>query len=938
MILAQRRLLLCSSLLSLLLSLLVGCSSRDQAAPPATLGDIKADASLSRTPALLLPPEAVAERYAALLAVTADEQLAQQARYRKADLGTLAVENQLAASGAIDEAALNQQIAAYQELLSRYPSADGNDEVLYQLAKVQALKGDSIAEMATLEQLVSRYPQSARRAEVEFRRGDHLYNEGRYGDGWQAFSTAATLGSGALARNGAYMAGWCQFKRGDLDAAGSEFLALLKLQLGAAPTATVAASDDPALSEDLLRALSLTLLLGDGVVSLDALLDEQSAPAWDHLLYGELAALQASKEFYQPALETYARYGQRHPGAPWAARFDLKALALREQAGFLNQLAEAQAAFVADWGVRSPYWQQADAALRSELQPALDGLQRLLAEDAHARAQSWPKADRAGAQAAWLAAAERYRQLLETSPQASDIAASRFLLADTLLAGGDYQAAATTFAQVAYQDGGAQAAEAGYGAVVASQQRLAATATTDTAALATASSALVDYALKFATTFASDSRAAEVRLLAADTQVKGGDYAAARQTLAPLTLSGAGPERHRALLTEAFAAEALADHVGAEQALAAARPLTQDQALANELRDRQAVAIYRQGEAALAAGERNAAIGHFQRLATSLPTSPFAKQAQYDAATLMLEQQRTAEAVALFESFRLSYPQDPLTATLPAKLATAYAALGQPARAADELERLAALPGDGEAQRNALLLAVTTAGEAGDSARQQRLRQQYLDRYPQPLATAQQLRFELAKGQSGSARTATLTAIVVADRRSSGDASSRALAIEAALLLARDAHQACLVLPISQPLAASVKRKRAALETARGQWQQVLDYRDRRSTAEATYQVAELYAQLASALLSSPPPPGLDELALEEYQFLLEEQAYPFEEKAIATHEANLAHGHDGAVSGGSFTEWMGRSLSRLAELVPGRYRRGESELKPVAGLEGGKS
>ena len=486
---------------------------------------------------------------------------------------------------------------------------------------------------------------------------------------------------------------------------------------------------------------------------------------------------------------------------------------------------------------------------------------------------------------------------------------------------------------MAYQDGGAQAAEAGYGAVVASQQRLAATATTDTTALATASSALVDYALKFATTFASDSRAAEVRLLAADTQVKGGDYAAARQTLAPLTSSGAAPERQRALLTEAFAAEALADHVGAEQALAAARPLTQDQALASELRDRQAVAIYRQGEAALAAGERNAAIGHFQRLATSLPTSPFAKQAQYDAATLMLEQQRTAEAVALFESFRLSYPQDPLTATLPAKLATAYAALGEPARAADELERLAALPGDGEAQRNALLLAVTTAGEAGDSARQQRLRQQYLDRYPQPLATAQQLRFELAKGQSGSARTATLTAIVVADRRSSGDASSRALAIEAALLLARDAHQACLALPISQPLAASVKRKRAALETARGQWQQVLDYRDRRSTAEATYHVAELYAQLASALLNSPPPPGLDELALEEYQFLLEEQAYPFEEKAIATHEANLANGHDG-----TFTEWMGRSLSRLAELVPGRYRRGESELKPLAGLAGGKS
>ena len=67
-------------------------------------------------------------------------------------------------------------------------------------------------------------------------------------------------------------------------------------------------------------------------------------------------------------------------------------------------------------------------------------------------------------------------------------------------------------------------------------------------------------------------------------------------------------------------------------------------------------------------------------------------------------------------------------------------------------------------------------------------------------------------------------------------------------------------------------------------------------------------------------------MELEEYELALEEQAYPFEEKAISTHKSNLE-----LVSRGVYNEWVDKSLQKLAVLVPARYNKPEEE-SPVIG------
>ena len=84
--------------------------------------------------------------------------------------------------------------------------------------------------------------------------------------------------------------------------------------------------------------------------------------------------------------------------------------------------------------------------------------------------------------------------------------------------------------------------------------------------------------------------------------------------------------------------------------------------------------------------------------------------------------------------------------------------------------------------------------------------------------------------------------------------------------------------------------------------------------------MAELYRTLAHDVMSSERPKGLKGDELEEYNSLLEEQVFPFEEEAIKAHELNTARARDGV-----YDEWVQKSYKVLAELKPARY--GKTEL-----------
>jgi hypothetical protein len=67
---------------------------------------------------------------------------------------------------------------------------------------------------------------------------------------------------------------------------------------------------------------------------------------------------------------------------------------------------------------------------------------------------------------------------------------------------------------------------------------------------------------------------------------------------------------------------------------------------------------------------------------------------------------------------------------------------------------------------------------------------------------------------------------------------------------------------------------------------------------------------------------------MEEYELAIEEQAYPFEEKAISVHESNLE-----LMSRGVYNKWIDKSLERLAGFIPARYAKSEEKSAVMTSL-----
>jgi tetratricopeptide (TPR) repeat protein len=158
------------------------------------------------------------------------------------------------------------------------------------------------------------------------------------------------------------------------------------------------------------------------------------------------------------------------------------------------------------------------------------------------------------------------------------------------------------------------------------------------------------------------------------------------------------------------------------------------------------------------------------------------------------------------------------------------------------------------------------------------------------------------------------------------------LAAQATLTLAAPAREQFARIKLVAPLKKSLAEKRSAMEAALKDYTAAADYQVAGVTTAATFESAELYRQLGKDLMSSERPKNLSKEEMEQYDVLLEEQAFPFEEKAIKLHEVNTSRAKDG-----TYDEWVQKSFAALAQLDPGRYGKVEIGVPPVESNQGSR-
>ncbi|MGZ5216926.1 MAG: tetratricopeptide repeat protein, partial [Caldimonas sp.] len=250
---------------------------------------------------------------------------------------------------------------------------------------------------------------------------------------------------------------------------------------------------------------------------------------------------------------------------------------------------------------------------------------------------------------------------------------------------------------------------------------------------------------------------------------------------------------------------------------------------------------------------------------------------------------------------------------------------GHWAGAAREFDRLASTSNDTKIARDALWQAAELYETAGSRPAATKAYERYLARNPQPLEPAVEARWRLAKiarDDGNLTREAALMKdIFNADQNGGGGRTDRTryLGATAALALAEPVAAEYRKVALVEPLQRQLKLKKTKMEEALKAYAVAADYGVADVSTAATYRIASVYRDFGKALMSSERPKKLSKVELEQYNVLLEEQAFPFEEKATELHEVNARR-----AAAGVYDKWVQSSFEALRELRPVRYGKVE--------------
>ncbi len=829
---------------------------------------------------------------------------------------------------------LRSAIKQYKRYLRTHKNTKENELVLYQLAKAYSLLAQPEKEQATLNRLKRAFPHSKYSDEVNFRLGETYFVLNQYRLAGKAYQNIVANHKNSLFYEKAmYKYGWTLFKRNKYSLALKQFIHLLDIKnaqgkLGRVTLSPGISRSEKELLTDTLRVTSLTLSYQQGARTLTRYLKSTGRKPYEPLLYRALGKQYQSKDRIVDAADTYMAYVKRAPNDPDAPVFHQDAISAYKKGGLTSLVIKSKMDFIARYNTKSYYWRTQSNEKRNFIKPLLAIHLKDLATHFHASGRKSRK------RSDYRQAAKWYSEFITMFPNDKISAEMNFLLAESLNESGQYQKAILEFEKTAY--GYAKhpkSAEAAYAAILIypKLQRLVQKKKNGKKLVYIWQQKAIASALLFSEKFPQDKRVPSVLAKTSETLYAHKNYQRANQTarllLAKKSRYSTPRNKRTAWIIIGHSEFALANYSEAEKAYKQVlRRTTKNSKLYKPMQTRLAASIYKQGELARANNNNSLAVSHFLRLKKVTPNSPLLATAEYDAATLLIKEKKLKQASRILEKFRKTYPgKKKLLQGVTEKLAYIYTETKQHSKAAREIEKLLKTKGNFQFKRTMTLQAANLYLKGGNKQNGIRLLKKYIRQYPSPLIEAMEARNTLAEYYKKTRQLKKwghwLREIIKADAKGGRQRTDRTkyLAGNATLVLAKPLRTQYNKVRLRIPLKKSLKKKKRLMQKTIKAYQQALNYKIADISTSATYQIAEIYNNFARALIKSQRPKGLSADEKEQYDILLEEQAFPFEEKAIDIHVANVKN-----VTVGIYNNWVKKSLQQLSKLQPVRYAKTE--------------
>jgi len=822
----------------------------------------------------------------------------------------------------------------YQQLLEQYPEHIDKTVIQYQLARVLELDGEANASEKILGQIAQLNGSEFEVIEAGFRMAERAYSQKRYNQALKLYNKVLLHKNvpedeqlNSFYNAALFKRGWTQFKKQNYDLAVEDFADLLRLIYVEPKQRNTA---EKTLIDETYRVTSLSLSYLNGAKSLAKYFQQNGHTGFERELYLSLADMYMEQQRFHDTATTYSTYVEFNPLSIHAPEFEHKGIEILSKSGFIDLVLTAKENFVMHYQTGANYWQQIQTSRSDKVSNWLYKNLEDVINFYHAKAQQTKKS------ADYFTAAKWYRIFLNSFGDHKQAYDKRWLLAESLYDAGDKQASINEYQILAYQANSLSVErkeEAGYRIILARQKLLEDVEQhqpSDKVIIDKARAALIQAGLVYKTTFNSAKRVPQVMAQTIELQLASGltkDAVIHARAMADTKwASELNKKRSREIV--ANGEFDLKNYGVAEKAYTAVIEHDQYQPAKMDIfHQRRAQSIYKQAEILKQQKKYSQAVEQFLRLGQVEPTSKTRIKAEYDAATLLLEIENYGQAVVILEKFIKRNSKHPLAENIPAKLIVAYEALDNWSGAARQYERIANSSKNNEVARTATWQAATNWMKMSDITSQNTsvaLWKKYIKRYPKPYDLSLEARNNLItlygiqkiKWKQDFWRKKIIQTV---DKNKRDDPRSRTLAANSQMSLSTDAFNAFKAIKLSQPLKKSLKQKRQKLKVTLAGFSKALDYRIQSISTQAGHRIGESYALLAKSIMDSERPKKLTDIELEEYEMLLEEKVYPFEDQAIEALEANIS-----LTTSLVWDKWIQQSFNQLELLMPARYNKPE--------------
>lgn len=821
-----------------------------------------------------------------------------------------------------DDAAYNAKLDKTIELLTvslkDYSKSKDNDKILYQLAKAYDQRGNHKMAIASLQKLADNYPKSPYYIESQFRLGEEAFSRGDYVAAEDAYTQVIGAKKSIIFyEKSLFKRGWSRFKQEYYLESVEDYLEAVKYHEFGEYAKLIKTEKDQ--FNEYFRAIGLAFSYLGGSEPLNDYLKDNPNYKYVYYTYSHISDIYLKQERYSDSVETLNYYIARHPKSENIPIARLKIIEIWQKSGFTTKVHDAIETLYVTYNPDGSYWTK-ESPYSSTSRSIVVSLKKyvlLSASHFHTRYRSTHSKDDFKNANKWY---KRYVKYYSSNARKDNI---YNLYAELLAENNDDVAALHYYELAAYNSDLILNKDAAYATIVLTNKLLSKRKGADKNALLDKH---INYVQLFTQMYPGDKKVESITLRASELAYTSKNYSKTLTLTSLLPEGASAKSSYSANILKAQAYFDTSDYSSAEETY---RNILSNNNLNKKDKrhviDKLALSIYKQAVAERENNNINLALNHFLRISRSAPSSSIAATGMYDAIALSMSKNMWDEAISYMKVFQSTYPDHKLNLDVTKKLSLAYLKSNQEIKAAREFERISSFEQDNEVKIAALWQAAELYESKQNINAALRSYEELATKFRKPHPQHMEAMFKVTELYKKRNETKRLKywqqKIIKADRKTSRNRKTdrtKFIASVAALNLAKAKHMEFRKYRLVLPLKKSLRNKKRAMQSAVKLYGQASMYGISQTATEATHSIAELYRTFSKELLESERPKFLKGDELEQYVILLEDRAFPFEEKAIEFFETNLSHIKDGV-----YNDWVKQSHARLKELFPVRYNRG---------------